>query len=266
MNTDFIKQFTDTLDQKALSRRDALGRAGRLGVGAAIAVTPLVAMATEARAAKYNPAASARAHGILNYALTLEYLEYFFYKRAVEEGDIPGGDTAVFETIRDHELAHVNLLRSTIEGLGEDPDVFEQDDFDYSAAGFDPFADGNYPLLLALSQGFEDTGVRAYKGRAAELIDSEYLTVALQIHSVEARHASVIRRMRGKNGYITLDETDVAQIEAVYAGEDNLTQAGVDLGSAFDFSDALISQAFDEPLTPDEVLAIAGPFITGDPD
>lgn len=267
MNTDFLKQFTTALDQKAVSRREALGQAGRLSVGAAIAITPLIAMATEARAANLNAGFSARNVDVLNYALTLEYLEYYFYKRAVEEGDIPSADRALFQTIRDHELAHVNLLRMTIEGLGEDPDIYEQDDFDYSAAGFDPFANGNYGLLLALSQGFEDTGVRAYKGRAPELIGEALLTVALQIHSVEARHASVIRRLRGKNGYITLDNTDVSQITAVYAGEDNLVQGPVDLGEAFnDFSAELISQAFDEPLGPDAVLAIAGPFITGDPD
>lgn len=268
MNKDFIKQFTHDLDAEAVSRREALKKAGRFGVGTAIAFTPFVAMARTASAAKFGSAF--RAHDSLQFALTLEYLEYFFYKRAVDEGDIPSEDLPVFRTIRDHEESHYLFLRNVISGLTDptgDPQDYEQGDFDYSAAGFDPFADGNYPLLLALAQGFEDTGVRAYKGQAPALMGGPYLEAALQIHSVEARHASVIRRMRGKNGYIRLDDTDVAQIEAVYAGEDAVTQAGLNLPNVLtDFSAATISEAFDEPLGMDAVNAIAGPFITGTPD
>jgi rubrerythrin len=52
---------------------------------------------------------------------------------------------------------------------------------------------------LALAQAFEDTGVRAYKGQAANLMSKpDLLTAALQIHSVEARHASEVRRLRGQ--------------------------------------------------------------------
>ena len=262
MNIDFIKQFTTDLDAIGVSRREALKKAGRIGVGTAIAVTPLVAMAKDVQAAKFGSAF--RAHDSLQFALTLEYLEYFFYKRAVEEADIPSADLPIFQTIRDHEEEHYLFLRNVILGLTDpagDPDDYEQDDFDYTVAGFDPFADGNYMELLALAQGFEDTGVRAYKGQAPALQGGPYLTAALQIHSVEARHASIIRRMRGKNGYITLNNTDVSQIQSTYAGEEF---AQYDLGGA-NFSDELISQAFDEPLTMEAVLDIAGPFITGDP-
>jgi hypothetical protein len=52
-----------------------------------------------------------------------------------------------------------------------------------------------YAQFLALAQAFEDTGVRAYKGQAANLISTDLLTAALQIH-VEARHASEVRRLR----------------------------------------------------------------------
>ncbi len=42
----------------------------------------------------------------------------------------------------------------------------------------------NYKTFLALSQAFEDTGVRAHKGQAGSLKSSdEILTVALQIRS-----------------------------------------------------------------------------------
>jgi hypothetical protein len=69
--------------------------------------------------------------------------------------------------------------------------------FDFTVGGaFDPF--NNYTQFLALSQAFEDTGVRAYKGQATNLISTpDLLTAALQIHSVEARHASEVRRLRG---------------------------------------------------------------------
>jgi hypothetical protein len=102
--------------------------------------------------------------------------------------------------------------------------------------------------------------VRAYKGQAGNLIsDGATLTIALRIHSVEARHASEVRRIRGFKGWITNADIDVTALAPSYAGEDNKTQAGVDisgLGTA-----AAVTEAFDEPLTSDQVLAIAGLFI-----
>ena len=55
---------------------------------------------------------------------------------------------------------------------------------------------------LGIAQLLEDTGVRAYKGRAGELLGTDLLTVALQIHSVEARHAAKIRVMRGQRAWV----------------------------------------------------------------
>jgi hypothetical protein len=103
-----------------------------------------------------------------------------------------------------------------------------------------------------LSQGFEDTGVRAYKGQAAALMANDaVLTTALQIHSVEARHASAVRRLRGQKGWITGNQTDIAPLAPVYAGEE-VGQGVTSTASA---------EAFDEPLTTDQVLAIANLFI-----
>ena len=119
------------------------------------------------------------------------------------------------------------------------------------AVRLDPFND--YATFQALSQGFEDTGVRAYKGQAPALMaDNTILTTALRIHSVEARHASEVRRLRGQKGWITGNQTDVAALQDVYAGEEAAN------GSA---SSAAAAEAFDEPLTKDQVLAIAGLFI-----
>ena len=109
----------------------------------------------------------------------------------------------------------------------------------------------------AVAQAFEDTGVRAYKGQAGTLqSNDDILTAALQIHSVEARHASAVRRLRGQKGWIVQDDTDIAAVAAVYAGEDNVVQAGVTLTAS-----NAATEAFDEPLSKDAVLAIVAPFI-----
>lgn len=93
------------------------------------------------------------------------------------------------------------------------------------------------------------------------------LTVALQIHSVEARHASEVRRLRGNltnapphQGWITLNETDIPGTVASYAGEENVVQGGMDV-TKIGFVAEDVAEAFDEPLTKDAVLKIASPFI-----
>ena len=62
------------------------------------------------------------------------------------------------------------------------------------------------------------------------------LLAALQIHSVEARHACAVRRLRGNfldnvpnRGWITGDETDITLTSAFYAGEQNTVQDGIDI-------------------------------------
>jgi rubrerythrin len=280
MNSDFFKNLDAAFDDAPTSRREALAKAGRLGGAAALAVTPLYAMARDAMASKSSLSSAygaSLAHDPLNFALTLEYLEYFFYLRAVDEGDIPSSALPLFEEIRDNELAHVDLLRTTIEGLEDppgDPNIFEQDDFDFTAAGFDPFADGNYEQFLVLAQGFEDTGVRAYKGQAGALQGTPYLTPALQIHSVEARHAAAVRRLRENQGWIPFDQpsapgpiTPVYGAGGPFPSEANTTQGGVELtGALMGYTEEEITEAFDEALDMETVLGIAGPFITGDPD
>lgn len=212
---------------------------------------------------------------VLNFALTLEYLEAEFYKKAVSTaGLIPAGAaTGALTTIRDHEVAHVNFLRTAIQGAGGTP--VPMPTFDFTGGNGNnngPYATvfSNYDTLLAVSQAFEDTGVRAYKGQAAALMsNNDVLTAALRIHSVEARHASHIRQMRRARGadvkpWITNNNAGgVPGVAAVYAGEENATQAGVPItninGLAISMEDA--TEAFDEPLTMSQVLQIVDPFI-----
>jgi hypothetical protein len=181
---------------------------------------------------------------------------------------IPGTDLAIFQQISKHENAHVAYLQAA---LGSS--AVAKPSFDFSGgsgSGSGPFGNpfANYATFQALSQAFEDTGVRAYKGQAPNLQSQpSILTVALQIHSVEARHACEVRRLRGNftdqvpnKGWITGNMTDITSASAVYAGEDNTTQDGIDL-TTLGYSATVASEAFDEPLTMSAVLAIAGQFI-----
>lgn len=214
---------------------------------------------------------------VLNFALTLEFLESEFYKRAVSTPAlIPAADLAGWTSIRDHENAHVNLLRQTIITLGGTPVAFTAANFDFTAGNGSmagPYATvfTDYNTTLAVGQAFEDTGVRAYKGQAGNLMsNNDVLTAALQIHSVEARHASYIRYLRQKRGatnnkpWITLNDAGgIPGVAAVYAGEENTVQAGIQITgiNGANVSAAAASEAFDEPLTQAQVLAIVDPFI-----
>ncbi|MCC7054979.1 MAG: ferritin-like domain-containing protein [Gemmatimonadaceae bacterium] len=208
--------------------------------------------------------------GVLNFALRLEYLESEFYNRGVAAaGLIPAADRTIFTTIQSHEAVHVDYLK-TLLGSSARP----KPTFDFTAgngSGSGPFADvfTNYATFLAVAQAFEDTGVRAYKGQAATLAPyKDVLQAALSVHSVEARHAAEVRRLRGNfqdnepnQGWISGAMTDVAAIAPVYAGEANTTHLGLDVTTITGVSAGAVTEAFDEPLTMAQVLAIVDPFI-----
>jgi len=268
MKIDLFDNIDDALENVPTSRRDALRTAGRFSAGAALAAIPFFGMAKNVLASNYgfDPANDV---DILNYALTLEYLESAFYRLGLDAGVIESADRPLFEQISADEDAHVAFLASAIQQAGGTPVEFDDDAFDFTGgdgSGEGPFGPfGDYPTFLTLSQAFEDTGVRAYKGQAAAIMSPAYLTAALQIHSVEARHAAAVRRIRGNQGWIPNDQPGaIDAIQPVYAGEDNVTQGGVNLASALSgYTVEDITEAFDETLTMDDVLAIAGPFIDG---
>lgn len=207
--------------------------------------------------------------GVLNFALLLEQLEAQFYTRGVAAtGLIDAADRTIFSTIRDHENTHVTALQQLITANGGTP--APSPNFDFTAkgavAGF-TFGAGQYATFQALAQAFEDTGVRAYKGQAGFLINNKaLLTAALTIHSVEARHAAEVRRLRGAKGWITSNNRDglPAFTQAIYDGEQNTTH-GIDvltLALTTQFGGAnSATEAFDEPLTQAQVTAIVQPFL-----
>ena len=243
--------------QRIGSRRAALRDAGRLGVaGLALASVPL-ALAASAKRVFAQGGLPQGIVDVLNFALTLEYLENEYYIMGLASGVIPAADRPIFELIQDHEQAHVEFLQAQLGSA-----AVAKPEFDFTAGGmFAPFSD--YPTFKLLSQAFEDTGVRAYKGQAPALIESDVvLTAALTIHSVEARHAARVRRLNGLQGWIPFAQPGVpAAAQPVYAGEDNVTHLGLNVTTVTSVDDEEVTEAFDEPLTKDEVLAIAGPFI-----
>lgn len=268
----FLDEFTsDNLKERGSSRRDALNTFSSLGKKAALAAVPFGLGAVSKKAKATTAFQNDSITDALQLALTLEYLEAEFYNKALDSGVLPTGKPEqIYMQISKHEDAHVTLLQNAL-GASSIPSP----EFDFTAGGlFDPFNENGtgqetaYAQLLALAQAFEDTGVRAYKGQAGNVMSNpDILTTALQIHSVEARHASEIRRLRGLEGWITRDERGAGmpeQTQAVYNGEENLMQGGVDvstLGSGSPFTIDSSTQSYDEILTGEEASNIASLFI-----
>lgn len=163
---------------------------------------------------------------ILNYALTLEHLEYAFYRDGLDQfnasdfDDFDDRDTQLFVRlgeIRDHEEAHVELLTETIEGLGGNPveeqcynfdAVEEQDgDFDFQdPAGF-----------LQIAQLLENTGVSAYTGALADIRSGDLQTAGATIATVEARHAAYLNFINGDSPFPDDRDTPLSMEEILDA-------------------------------------------------
>ncbi|WP_341836709.1 ferritin-like domain-containing protein [Chitinophaga pollutisoli] len=270
-----LEQQDPELHERLSNRRSAIKGLAGIGGKLALAAIPFALGSLFKKA--YGQSTGAIVE-VLQFALTLEYLEAEFYTLgAAAPGLVPAGPpTGAIATIRDHENAHVTLLKNTITTLGATP--VAKPVFDFTAgngSGNGPFKGvfSNYPLFLAVAQTFEDTGVRAYKGQAGALISSnEVLTAALKIHSAEARHAAHIRYMRRNllsntaiKPWITGKDTAGIgdAVQASYNGEDLTTQAEINIIgiNGTGVSAAAASEAFDEPLDKAAVLAIVDPFI-----
>lgn len=163
---------------------------------------------------------------ILNYALTLEHLEYAFYRDGLAQlgagafGDFNGaGPQSVYNNliaIRDHEGAHVDTLHQVIRSLGGIPVEEAQYNFGYTDAA----------SFVAVAQALENTGVSAYDGAIRFVQSPDLAEAAATIATVEARHAAYLNLLNGASPF---------------------------------------PAAFDTPLSQAQVLAIAGPFIVSAP-
>lgn len=268
----FIESFTNEglLNAKG-SRRDSFSQFGKMGSNAAMAAIPLGLGGLFLGSQKANAATSAASFmaaqtptEALQLALTLEYLEDEFYQRGLDTaGLIPSSDQATMAKISQHESQHVDFLMAA---LGDDAP--EKPIFDFTVGGmFDTF--DNYETFLALAQAFEDTGVRAYKGQAGNLITQpDLLQAALQIHSVEARHAAQVRRLRGQKGWIVGNDRGglPAAAQGVYDGEQNTDQLGFNTSMVSATNGPAIpsgagAESYDEPMSGETATSIASLFI-----
>lgn len=267
-----IEKVDPEVYERLDSRRDAMKEFTRISGKIALAAIPF-ALGGMFKKAYAQTGTGTSVADVLKYALTLEYLESAFYVKGVATaGLIPtAAAVAAISTIRDHEKAHVTFLQTVLGGLGGFP---ASPTFDFTAKGTFPAVFTDYNYFLAVAQAFEDTGVRAYKGQAANLSgNATVLTAALSIHSVEARHAAHIRSMRRALGqlgataalkpWITLNQSGIASsaVDASYAGEQATVQANIDIAALNNIGANSASEAFDEPLSMAEVLPIAQLFI-----
>ena len=216
-DTSILSGLDPDLTSRLVSKRDLFTKASvKLGV---LATTPvlLAAVSTEA----FGQGLPKQVVDILNFALTLEYLESDFYRAGLSQpGLIPSQFFEVFSLIGKHEAEHVSTLTGALGGA-----AVQKPQFDLTGRGKFPDILSNFRTFALVSQTLEDTGVAAYKGQAPKLTGGgDLLTTALRIHSVEARHAAEVRRIRGVRPW---------------------------------------TGAFDKPMSKAQVLAAASPFIVG---
>jgi hypothetical protein len=158
---------------------------------------------------------------VLNYALTLEHLEHAFYRDGLQEF------TAEDFTAAGYSANVYDYFGTIRDHEQEHVNVITQVITDL---GGEPVTEAEYDFgyadiagFVGVAQVLENTGVSAYQGAAQFLIDEdELLTAALTIHGVEARHAAYLNGLQGESPF---------------------------------------PEAVNPTLTPDEVLAAAGPFI-----
>lgn len=124
--------------------------------------------------------------GIVNYALTLEYLEAAFYADVAKSGLFKGAELALIKQFGANEQAHVGALEQTAAKLGK-PAAEPKTEF--------PLDDAK--SVVALAATVENVGAAAYLGQAALIESEEVLAAALSIHTVEARHAAVLNMLVG---------------------------------------------------------------------
>lgn len=287
----FLESFTDDSSLQApSSRRESLSHFGTISKKTALSAIPggllalLLVPGKSSANIMFNATEDANDPVVaLQLALMLEYLDGTFYQMGLDTNNlIPAGRARdSFAKIAQNEQAHQQTLIQALGGTGS-PNYFAAPQFDYTGGmgsgngPFNPFND--YQQFLAMSQAFEDTGVKAYKGQAPNLMsDQNLLQSALQIHATEARQAAEVRQLRQLMGWVGTAAEEVAAAppamqaaaQMIYGNESINNQGGVNAGTVTPSQGApalsanAAAEAFDEPLTRDQVIMIAKPFLPG---
>jgi hypothetical protein len=176
------------------TRLSFLKKAGIAGGAAMSGGAVLSALAPSAMAAAPHgrpPAKFGRGDiGILNYALTLEYLEAAFYNGATAANLALTPQAAAFlKVVTEDENAHVAFLKKALGRKAVKSPAF---DFKGANTSVEPF--------MKTAQVLENTGVHAYSGQALNIKTPAYVKAAVSILTIEARHASVIGLLNDPTG------------------------------------------------------------------
>lgn len=181
----------DDVDRKRFLK--AVGGAGAASFGAfVLAACGSSSKKTASTAATASTTTSPKETGdvaILNYALTLEYLEREFYAKVVASGLFTGTTASLVKDFGEQEATHVAVLKGAVEKLGGTPVANPNGKF--------PIENANQVAQLAYT--VENLGAAAYLGQAANIQSPELLATALAIHSVEARHAATLGTLTKKS-------------------------------------------------------------------
>lgn len=160
-------------------RKAAIGGGALVVGGVAFGGLPMLALGAPSKAQDL---------AILNYALTLEYLEAAFYRQALARAGLTGPTRRFAQVAGAHEAAHVTTLRGVLGSKAVKSPRFDFKNAVTSQAVFQKTA-----------VAVEDLGVSAYAGQGPRIKQAAVVVAALSIHSVEARHAAWIRNIVGMN-------------------------------------------------------------------
>lgn len=174
----------DDVDRKRFLKMAGAGAGASFGafVLAACGSSSKTTASTAATATSSKSSSSTGDIAILNYALTLEYLEREFYAKVVASGFFSGKVAGLIKDFGSQEATHVEALKGAVSKMGGTPVANPNGKF--------PIENANQVAQLAYT--VENLGAAAYLGQAPNIQSPEVLATALAIHTVEARHAASI--------------------------------------------------------------------------
>ena len=181
----------ENVNEENLGRRELLRNGAKLGVAGGLAALVLGVNKSGGRVFAAE-APFKNDVDVLNYALTLEYFEATLYQALLGLGKLQGKDLQYVTLFGQHEQAHVDAVKGTVEKLGGTP--VTKGNYNFGAAG--PL-DTRDQILTVLAT-VEGVGVSAYLGAAGFIQDKGILAAAASIMQVEGRHTAVIRGLVGQ--------------------------------------------------------------------